>query len=439
MLPCFSDQDAYIAHLSKSSALPKGFSVGTASGTFVSSEAPAMGKLPIRATIVYLPEGPVSTWTAVFTKNKLPGAPVKIGKERVSNSNKLQAIVINNKISNVCSETGISDSTEICKAVANNLNLSLGENSVLPCSTGIIGWRLPVRELSEEIIPEAIKNMNSCDALDMGQAIMTTDRYPKLRSATLSSGAKIVGVAKGAGMVEPNMATMLCYILSDAQLPSDSSLNDMLQSAIDASFNCISIDSDESTSDTAVLLTSSKISSNAAEFSSALKDICINLAKDVVRNGEGTSHVIQVTVQNYSPSLNSAEAKLVGKQIINSPLFKCAVCGNDPNIGRLASAIGSYLGKLNKEVDIKDMTITLGGNLIFSNGRFNLDAEMETFLSNYMQDAAFGECDAFPIHQKSVEVIVDFGYDEGDKEEKVVVWGSDLSAEYVSVNSDYRS
>ena len=187
-LPSFTNKQEYIDYLSTISDLPQGFNIGTANGEFIPVEAPAMGKLPIRATLIYLPDGPVSTWTAVFTKNKFPGAPIKIGRQRLANENKLQALVINNKVSNVCTTTGVEDSTQVCEAVAAALNLSLGAESVLPCSTGVIGWKLPAKELSEDVVPVAAENMMSDSALSAAEAIMTTDRYPKVRSMTLSSG-----------------------------------------------------------------------------------------------------------------------------------------------------------------------------------------------------------------------------------------------------------
>jgi len=438
-LPSFENRQQYVDYLSTLSDLPKGFSIGTGSGTFIPVEAPAMGDLPIKATVVYLPDGPTSIWTAIFTKNKFPGAPIKIGRQRISNNAKIQALVINNKVSNVCTTTGVEDSTTVCEAVADALDLSLGAESVLPCSTGVIGWNLPAKELAEDVVPEAIKDMKSDSALDMAEAIMTTDRYPKVRSKTLSSGARIVAVAKGAGMIEPNMATMLCYILTDAAFPPNTPLNPILKSSMDVSFNCISVDSDESTSDTAVLISSSKIPTDVNEFSNALTEVCKSLAGDVVRNGEGTGHVIQVTIQNYNGLFDDIQAKSIGKKIVNSPLFKCAVAGNDPNIGRLASAIGSYIGKLDYDVNVDNLSITLGGYDIFSKGSFVLDADKEITLSNYMEDAQLDEHGDFPSHQKCVEIVVDFGSDVEDEDDKIVVWGSDLTAEYVSVNSDYRS
>mmetsp|Transcript_26135 Transcript_26135/g.60730 ORF Transcript_26135/g.60730 Transcript_26135/m.60730 type:complete len:289 (+) Transcript_26135:266-1132(+) len=286
-----------------------------------------------------------------------------------------------------------------------------------------------------DVIPQAVKNLQSDSCLNAATAIMTTDRYPKLRSITLSNGARIVGIAKGAGMIEPNMATMLAYILTDAVVDKKT-LQSMLSDVSDKSFNCISVDGDESTSDTVALVASNQIPlEDQAEFQEALEEVCCGLAADLVRNGEGTGHVMRVEITNYPGS--SEEATRLGRHVCNSPLFKCAVSGNDPNTGRLAGAIGSFMGKFNPDGSTADMTLTLGGRVIFAEGKFVLEGDsVEKELSNHMKDAQFDETEEFPSHQRFVEIGVDFG---GAGTGKAVVIGSDLTAEYVSVNADYRS
>ena len=192
----------------------------------------------------------------IYHTSQFPGCPVIVGKSRLSGGHPLQALVINNKVSNVCpGGDGIAAAESVCDAVATNLNLPGGANSVLPSSTGVIGWRLPAKELAEDIAPKAIEALQTESAFAAAEAIMTTDRYPKLRSKTLSDGTRIVGVAKGAGMIEPNMATMLGYIMTDAKIEK-SKLQSMLSEACNRSFNSISIDGDESTSDTVVAIAS---------------------------------------------------------------------------------------------------------------------------------------------------------------------------------------
>jgi glutamate N-acetyltransferase/amino-acid N-acetyltransferase len=321
-------------------------------------------------------------------------------------------------------------------SVATKLNIA--QDAVLPSSTGIIGWRLPTAALIEGAVPAAIDSLktNNLDAVDAARAIMTTDRFPKLRSAKLSNGASIVGIAKGAGMIEPNMATMLSFIMTDASV-SRSDLQRMLSSAVCESFNSISVDGAESTSDTAVVLSSNKFdNTDLSEFEREFVAICKGLAGDIVRNGEGTKHVIRVNVENFPGS--NEEARGLGRAVVNSPLFKCAVAGNDPNIGRLAAAIGSFMGKNNFFGASDGMEMKIGEEIVFKGGKFFITGEdVEKMLSSHMQDAEFGEEDDYPQHQKYVEINVNWC--EGGGAGRAVVLGSDLTKEYVNINADYRS
>ena len=299
---------------------------------------------------------------------QFPGSPILVGRSRLASGNPIQTLVINNKISNVCAGgDGIASAEIVCDSVAKALNLSSGAESVLPSSTGVIGWRLPAKELAEDVIPKAVKSLQEDSAFNAARDIMTTDRYPKLRSKTLSNGARIIGIAKGAGMIEPNMATMLSYIMTDANVPK-ADLQSMLVDAVDVSFNSISVDGDESTSDTAVIISSNKVEMEGdeilANFKSALSDICRGLASDLVRNGEGTGHVMRVKISNFPGS--DHEARRLGRHVVNSPLLKCAVSGNDPNTGRLAGAVGSFMGKFKDSEDVSQMIMTLGGKTIFN-------------------------------------------------------------------------
>jgi len=368
---------------------------------------------------------------------QFPGAPVLVGRQRLADGGPLQAVVINNKVSNVCpGNDGVAASEQVCQAVADGLNLESSQ-LVLPSSTGVIGWRLPSEELSNTIIPKALQQFTT-SALDAAEAIMTTDRFPKIRSRTLSNGARIVGIAKGAGMIEPNMATMLSYILTDATV-SKSELQTMLKSCVDESFNAMSVDGDESTSDTVVMMASNHVeaATDAGEFKEALMEVCQGLAADIVRNGEGTSHVMRVKITNFPGTME--QARYLGRHIVNSPLFKCAVAGNDPNTGRLAGAIGSYMGKyMPGDADVSTMSLTLGGRTIFQNEKFVLEGDaVEKELSAHMEAAQYGDATDFPPHQKFVEIGVDFGSAGGDG--AITVLGSDLTGEYVVVNADYRS
>lgn len=369
---------------------------------------------------------------------QFPGSPILVGRSRLASGNPIQTLVINNKISNVCAGgDGIASAEIVCDSVAKALNLSSGAESVLPSSTGVIGWRLPAKELAEDVIPKAVKSLQEDSAFNAARDIMTTDRYPKLRSKTLSNGARIIGIAKGAGMIEPNMATMLSYIMTDANVPK-ADLQAMLVDAVDVSFNSISVDGDESTSDTAVIISSNKVEMEGdeilANFKSALSDICRGLASDLVRNGEGTGHVMRVKISNFPGS--DHEARRLGRHVVNSPLLKCAVSGNDPNTGRLAGAVGSFMGKFKDSEDVSQMIMTLGGKTIFNKGQFVLEGDdVEQQMSNHMKDAEQDEIGEFPSHQKCVEMSIDFVSGDGS----ACCYGSDLTNEYISVNADYRS
>jgi glutamate N-acetyltransferase / amino-acid N-acetyltransferase len=372
-----------------------------------------------------------------FLLGQFPGAPIKVGRARMAKGGPLHALVINNKVSNVCSGgDGVADSELVCQAVADALNLPGGAETVLPSSTGVIGWRLPAKELANDVVPKAIENLSGGSALGAATAICTTDRYPKVRSLTLSNGARIVGIAKGAGMIEPNMATMLSYIMTDATLPK-ATLQSMLSEAANQSFNSISVDGDESTSDTLVLIASNQVSeaTDEDEFRDALMRVCKGLAADLVRNGEGTGHVLRVDISNFPGT--PLQARRLGRHIVNSPLFKCAVSGNDPNTGRLAAAIGSFMGKFLDDESVDAVTLTLGGRVIFANGKFVLEGDaVEKELSGHITSAQYDEHSDYPPHQRFVEIAVDFGSSGGSN---AVVLGSDLTNEYVAINADYRS
>jgi glutamate N-acetyltransferase/amino-acid N-acetyltransferase len=196
-LPTFDSRDDYMDYIMKASGLPLGFSTGSAVGSFIPEEAPAMGSLPIKGTVIHVEDGPTESWAATFTQNKFPGSPIKVGKERLSSGNPIQTIFVNNKVSNVCSGgDGVADAEHVCEAVAEALGLAAGKESVFPSSTGVIGWKLPAKELASDVVPKAVGNLQSESAFSAARDIMTTDRFPKLRSKTLSNGARIVGIAK---------------------------------------------------------------------------------------------------------------------------------------------------------------------------------------------------------------------------------------------------
>ena len=431
----FSSRAVHRAWLATQAVLPAGFRVGTTRFAFTPREAPKPAEMTL--TLLALNQ-PTPDFAAVFTRNAFPGAPVLIGRRRLQEP-RLGAVLTNNKISNVCAPRGEEAAEHVCAELARLLRLRPAE--VWPCSTGVIGWQLPETEMVAAL-PQAVAALAADSVLPAAEGIMTTDRYPKVRSAAVGGG-RIVGLAKGAGMIEPDLATMLVYLLTDLAVPRDT-LRSLLARAVDVSFNCISVDSDTSTSDTVVAVSSARRPCpDLAAFEAAFTTVCRDLAEDVVRNGEGVHHVLRVQVrQAPSPAL----ARSLAKAIVNAPLFKCAVAGNDPNVGRLIQAIGKHTGTQAPGLDLSRLRATLGGIEIFAEGAFQLDPAKEKALVAHLRatelyasappkNGVFTPPVDFPAHERCVEIEVDLAAGAAG----ATVLGADLTHEYVSENADYRS
>ncbi|PLX87893.1 MAG: ornithine acetyltransferase [Desulfuromonas sp.] len=359
----------------------------------------------------------VCSAAGVFTKNTMPGAPVIVGKEHLSDG-RLQAIIVNSKNANVATESkGVEDSKEICRMIAKSCGIE--PNMVLPSSTGVIGQRLPMGKIVQgcEGIDREFGTTEQ-DIKNFARSIMTTDTRPKWVSAKVGD-ATILGVAKGAGMIEPNMATMLAYFVSDAEVEPQQ-LQAILKRVADRSFNRISIDSDTSTSDTVVTLCNGLAGPvDLSEFEAALGEMAIHLAKEIARDGEGATKLIELVV---SGATTREQALLTAKAIINSPLIKTAIHGADPNWGRFVMAIGKVF---QYTVDISQLKIFFGQG----HDRLGISADLL-------------DRDAVPLQelteilqQKDVYVEVVLG--DGPYSEKV--WGCDLTEEYVRVNALYTT
>ncbi|MEI6860745.1 MAG: bifunctional ornithine acetyltransferase/N-acetylglutamate synthase [Verrucomicrobiota bacterium] len=431
----FQNRAEHRVWLATQAALPAGFRVGTARFDFTPREAPKPAKMTL--TLIAL-DRPTADFAAVFTRNAFPGAPVIIGRKRLGEDT-LGAIIVNNKISNVCAPGGVETGEQVCVETARLLQFS--PQQILPSSTGVIGWGLPV-DAMVAALPSAAAALAGGSVLPAAEGIVTTDLYPKVRRATVGVGS-IVGIAKGAGMIEPNMATMLVYLFTDLAVPRDA-LRAMLTRAVGPSFNSISVDSDTSTSDTVVLVSSGRVPcADWAAFEAALTTVCRDLAEDVVRNGEGVRHVIRVAVTGAP---DAALARALGKAIVNAPLFKCAVAGNDPNVGRLVQAIGKHVGAHAPGTDLSKLTVRMGGIEIFAGGVFQLNPQKEAALVAHLRaaelyasvppkDGVFVAAVDYPPHERCVEIEVALG--AGDV--SATVFGADLTHEYVSENADYRS
>jgi len=272
---------------------------------------------------------------AVFTRNNFPGAPVVVGREHVADG-RLQAIVVNSKNANVATGTGgLEHARRVCARLGEALGIA--PELVLPSSTGVIGVPLPVEKLVAACAGVPAGLAGDAAAIEaFARAIMTTDTHPKWHSARVGP-ATLTGVAKGAGMIEPNMATMLAYFVTDAELAAPE-LRAMLRRAVERSFNRISIDTDTSTSDTVVVLANGLAGPVApADFEAALTAAALHLAKAIARDGEGATKLIEVHVHGAD---TPAAALAIAKAVVNSPLVKTAIYGADPNWGRFIMAIG---------------------------------------------------------------------------------------------------
>ncbi|MFM2090614.1 MAG: hypothetical protein RLZZ127_1103 [Planctomycetota bacterium] len=431
----FSDRDAHRAWLASQGALPEGFRVGVHRFGFTPVEAPKPAKMAV--TLIAL-DTPTPAFAAMFTRNAFPGAPVLIGRQRL-NQPACAALVINNKVSNVCAPGGVETAERVCAAAAAALGVKPSE--IIPCSTGVIGWRLPEQDLIAAL-PDAAKTLSAASILPAAEGICTTDLYPKIRSRTVGAG-RVVGIAKGAGMIEPNLATMLVYILTDCRIGRER-LRAILREVVDDTFNCLSIDSDTSTSDTVIALSSEIHPVEEAAFAQALREVCADLSEDIVRNGEGVHHVMRVRVTG-APS--TALARSTGKAVVNSPLFQCAVAGNDANVGRLVAAVGKHLGAVAPGLDLSRAVMRIGGRVIFAKGAFALDHDAERFLTDHYKKAemyasvppadglTFRPPVSWPPHERAVEIDVDLGIGPGT----AMVLGADRTHEYISENADYRS
>jgi glutamate N-acetyltransferase/amino-acid N-acetyltransferase len=348
---------------------------------------------------------------AMFTRNRFPGAPVIVGRAHISDGF-AQALVVNSKNANVATgQRGIDDAVEMCRLVAAELGIEARD--VLPFSTGVIGRHLPMEKIRAGL--RGIRAELRPNNLELAaRAIMTTDMYPKYISRPVGS-AVVAGIAKGAGMIEPNMATMLAYIMTDAELPPRL-LRPLLRRVVDRSFNAVSIDTDTSTSDTVVLMANGLAGPvDRGAFEAALVDVCEYLAREIARNGEGASKLLTVRV---SGAKNPRQAKVVAKAVVNSPLVKTAVYGCDPNWGRVVMAVGKCADE--SEIEPERTTIRFGATTVFELGT-PVECDLEA-LRNYLA-------------QKEVEIGVDLGIGNAS----VRVWGCDLTEGYIKENAYYTT
>lgn len=374
--------------------------------------------------VMKLAEG--ATVAGVFTKNRFCAAPVQICKtnlEQVSAGKPIRALVINTGNANAgTGEEGMQRARSVCQALADQLGLA--PQQVLPFSTGVILEPLPADRIIAGL-PQAIGNLKADNWFNAAESIMTTDTQPKAASRTLTIGGKQVvmtGISKGAGMIKPNMATMLGFLAFDAKLPQ-ALLNQLVKDAADQSFNCITIDGDTSTNDSFILMATgagelditSADSPEYKELAAAVTALSQHLAHQIVRDGEGATKFIEVAVEDGK---SIEECRQIAYSIGHSPLVKTAFFASDPNLGRILAAIG-YAGI--DDLDVSRINLWLDDVWVAKDGGRNPD---------------YREEDGQRVMKKA-EIVVRVKLARGTA--KASIWTCDLSHDYVSINADYRS
>ncbi len=367
---------------------------------------------------------PGSQAAGVFTQNRFCAAPVLVCRDHLKHTHEIRALVINTGCANAgTGERGLADAKTMSAEVAHLLGCKT--NQILPFSTGVILEHLPMERISAGI-PQCIENLNANGWLDAAHAIMTTDTVPKAVSKQIKIYDKtvtITGISKGAGMIQPNMATMLGFIATDAVV-SAHVLQDMVRVAADVSFNSITIDGDTSTNDSFVLIATNKAGhpqingEGTAEYGQlqlAVNEVAIELAQAIVRDGEGATKFITVKVDGGK---TRAECMKIAKAIGHSPLVKTAFFASDPNLGRILAAIG-YAGI--SDLDPNKIKLLLGDVLVAENGG---------------RAASYREEDGVRV-MKEAEILVHVQLGRG--KEAVTLWTCDFSYDYVKINADYRS
>jgi len=350
-----------------------------------------------------------ATAAAVFTRNHFPGAPIILGRETIKGG-VLRAIIANSKVSNVATGLrGVENARRM--AVAAAAELGTDPRCVLVSSTGVIGVPLPIEKIEAGVV--GMSSDLQDDPMVGAEGIMTTDTHPKALSASIGN-ATITWVAKGSGMIEPNMATMLSYIFTDAAFDAPT-LDRLLRAAVAPTFNMLSVDTDTSTSDTCAILANGLAGAvDETEFLSVLTAGCRRMTEILARDGEGAEHLVRVTVRG---ALNEAEAHVVAKSILNSPLVKTMVHGADPNVGRLLMAVGKCF----------DCTIQPTTTDAWING-FQVVGHGERLP---FDDAVVRET----LSREVVDLSVSLGVGDGE----AVAYGCDLTKGYVDENASYYS
>ncbi|MCL2347047.1 MAG: bifunctional glutamate N-acetyltransferase/amino-acid acetyltransferase ArgJ [Planctomycetaceae bacterium] len=363
-----------------------------------------------------------ATAAGVYTPNLVCGAPVRVDRARTPGTG-FQAVVINSGCANACTgERGIREAEEMAALAAATVGAAPDKGLVM--STGVIGEFLPLDKIRAGIAMAKEKLGNDETAMMAAACgMMTTDTHPKTasRQVTLSSGVAVTvaGMCKGAAMIGPNMATMLCVVFTDVMLPPEQAQT-LLKSTVDDTFNCISVEGHTSTSDTVLFLANGAAVSETLggadfeKFAQAFQEVCLELAKAIPSDGEGVTHLVTIDVTGCK---DRASAKIIAKTIAEDALVKTAIAGADPNWGRIVSAAG-YSGV---QFDISKVTLHVNGYELYRDGvpqKFDATAVSDSMWNN-----------------RDVAIVLSFG----DGNANIRFWTTDLTEEYVRLNADYHT
>jgi glutamate N-acetyltransferase/amino-acid N-acetyltransferase len=354
----------------------------------------------------------VCSAAGMFTQSRFAGPSVVVSREHIAD-HKAKAVVVISKNANVATgEAGMSNAREVVAGVSSAL--ACDPHDVLIASTGVIGRQYPMDKVRAGLAALPVQPQGT-SADDVARGIMTTDTVSKVAECVVAgSSARVVGVAKGVGMIEPNMATLITMMFTDADI-APSELNSVFQSVISKTFNCVSVDTDTSTSDTAIVFASGAAGNvDISAFESALYEVALSLTKQVARDGEGAEKLIEVHVDS---ARNYEQAKTIAKAIVNSPLVKTAVHGADPNWGRVAMAVG----KCSQYTDVNQDQVVI---------RFGAQEVYPT----QVNDQGLSELSAY---MKGADVRIHVSLNTGSNE--ATVWGCDLTDGYVRINADYTT
>ncbi|MBQ2824362.1 MAG: bifunctional glutamate N-acetyltransferase/amino-acid acetyltransferase ArgJ [Oscillospiraceae bacterium] len=361
----------------------------------------------------------------VYTSNKVKGAPVIVTKNNLAKSGgKAKAVIANSKNANTCNADGEEKAMEMCKLTADALGIAPEE--VIVASTGVIGQILPIEPI-REAVPQLVEKLSYTGNLEAATAIMTTDTVKKEYAVEFEIGGKVCkmgGMAKGSGMIHPNMATTLNFITTDCAISAEL-LQKALSEIVKVTYNCLSVDGDQSTNDTCMLMSSglaenAEITAENADFDTfkaALYQVMANLTRMLAKDGEGATKLL-TCICSSAPDLDTAI--IVAKSVIRSPLFKCAMFGSDANWGRVLCAIGYA----EADFDIDKVDVDLGSKA----GRIAV--------CRNGAGVEFSEDEAKVIlTEDEIEIYIELN--QGDAQ--ATAWGCDLTYDYVKINGDYRS